>query len=365
MEIGIVGFEKSGKTTAFNALTGSSVSTSAFGGGKIEPNIAIVNLPDERLDKLNEMSKSKKLVYATVKYTDLPGTAKDSVANKQGLDPTHIQYLGQVDSLIAVIRAFEDDSGIETNIEGDIESMNIELLLSDLVRVETRLERLEKGVKKLSGVEKDKQQKELDLITKIKAWLDENKPIRDMELDEEEKKLIRGFQFLSEKPILYLLNISEDMLLEKRDLAGEIKNKLNINGKWEDVAQMSCEVEMEISQLEQGEREIFMKDYGITEPASKMIIRRTFDLLGYMTYLTTGEKETHAWTLKKGSKAPQAAGVIHSDFERGFIRAEIINWKDLLDLGGYPAAKKAGKLRLEGKEYVVQDGDTIIFLFNV
>lgn len=349
MEIGIIGFDKSGKTTVFNALTGASAKTAKFSESKLEPNVGVVNVPDERLYKLHKLFNPPKCVPAAVKYTDLPGTSKEDLKKREGLDVSQIQYVGTVEAILVVVRAFDDGTGIEVNPEGDIESINLELFLTDLIRVENRLPRIEKSIAKITGKERETLENEFAILTKIKAVLDENKPIRTLSFTEDEERIIKGFKFLTAKPILYILNIDENILLSGRDLASEVKQNLSITGEWEAVDQMCGEIEMEIAQLGEDEREVFMKDYGIQEPASKRIIHKTSELLGLISFFTLGEKETHSWTAKKGTPANKAAGIVHTDFERGFIRAEVINWKDLLDLGGLFCGEKIRKITPRGK----------------
>ncbi|MBN1515826.1 redox-regulated ATPase YchF [Candidatus Sumerlaeota bacterium] len=356
MDIGLIGLPQSGKTTVFQALTGQQPT----GSGHMEPNVAVVKVPDERIDRLAELFHSKKIVHATVRYVDLPGVSSELTQGK-GLPEEHLRHLGLVDALLAVLRGFES-GGIAPDISGELDSIHTELILSDLQKVENRLEKLEKSVKKVSGDERNKQQRELDAVQKIHAALNANQAIRELELDPEEKKAIRGFQFLSEKPILYLVNIGEDDQLEQRDCTGAI-------AAWSSrpraaAAQLCAQIEMEIASLEGEDRESFLSDYKIQQAAAETIIRQCYDLLGNITFLTAGDPETHAWTIPSGSKAPQAAGAIHTDFEKGFIRAEVSLYEDLIQLGSFAELKKQAKLRMEGKDYTVQDGDVMHFLFN-
>lgn len=365
MEIGIVGFNGSGKTTVFGALSGAVSASTQYSGGKIEPHVGVVHLKEEGVDALCEFFHSKKKVEAMVKYTDLPGASKESLKRREGLDSSQIQYIGSVDALIVVIRAFDQGDGLSGDPAADIESFNLELLLTDLLRVENRMPKIEKSVKKLSGKVREELEREYDVLTKVKSALDDNRSVRSITLSDNERRLLRSFSLLTEKPVLYVLNIGEDDLSSDRDLASEIKDQLGICGEGEDVAQMCAEIEMEIAQLGEEEQAAFMKDFGISEPASMRIVRRSFDVANLITFFTASEKEVRSWVIKAGTPAAKAAGTIHSDFERGFIRAEVVNWKTLLECGSYSEAKKQAHMKFEGKEYIVQQGDVIGFLFNV
>ncbi len=363
MKIGILGFEKSGKTTVFNALTGSHVPTMAYGGGKAKPHIAVVKVPDERVDRLAELIQPKKVVYATVEYVDLGGIERSGVEKGKGLGEAQLQALANTDALLSVIRAFQDKSSIPVDVTGDVEAINLELILSDLAKIENRIPKLEKLVHKVSGEEREHDKLELSVLEKIKEPLERGEPLRSLELSSGEKKAVRGFSFLTEKPTLFVINVGEEALAQGEDLLSAYT--LPEERKDMRFAAMCAEIEAEIAQLSPEEREAFLEDYGITQPSTERIVRLCYDLLGYISFFTTvGEKEVHSWTIKKGTTALKAAGAVHSDFEHGFIRAEVIRWDKLLEAGSFSKAKKMAILQLEGKEYEVKDGDVINFLFS-
>ncbi|MCX7624598.1 MAG: redox-regulated ATPase YchF [Candidatus Sumerlaeaceae bacterium] len=366
MELALIGLAKSGKTTVFNALTGGKAQTSAFAGGKLEPNIAVVKVPDPRVDKLAEIYQPKKVTHATVKYVDVAGMAREEDSPEKGVPEALLQYVSRADALIAVIRGFEDAIHGLPKISHDVETVHLELVFSDLAKVENRLNKLEKTLPKLSGREKEVQHFEFEVLRKIQPLLQENKPIRAAGLSHEEEKAIRGFQFLTAKPIMYLLNVGESELAR----GDELVRQLNVTGITDQprttTAWLAGELEMEIAQLEGEDRAAFLRDYKIERPAAERIIALSYELLGYISFLPVGPVEVRAWTTPAGTQAPQAAGTIHSDFERGFIRAEVVPYDELIRQGGsFANAKKHGLCRLEGKNYVVHDGDVINFLFSV
>ncbi len=348
MELGIVGLPSCGKTTIFNALTGSEAEVSAFSGGKKEPNIALVKVPDERLDVLSKMYEPKKTTHATIKYVDLGGgiKAKDE---KEGLEDI-LRLLRPCDALVHVVRCFEL-AGQAPNPQEDFDEFESELILADQLIVEKRVERLEKELKK----GKKGNPRELELLKRAYEILDEGRALRE---DDEIKNApeLRGYAFLSAKPCIVVLNLNEDDSYDafKLELPKGIP-QVPIKGS----------LEMELAQLNEEEAELFRKDMGIKEPATFVLIRESYKLLGLISFFTVGKDEVKAWTIKDGTVAQKAAGCIHSDIERGFIRAEVISYDDLVTVGSYQAAQKAGKVRLEGKDYVVKDGDIINFRFNV
>jgi GTP-binding protein YchF len=356
---------KSGKTTVFNALTGGKAQTSAFAGGKVEPNVAVVKVPDARVDKLAEIYQPKKTTYATVKYVDVAGLAREDDSPERGVPEALLQYVGRADALIAVIRGFEDPLHGAPKIAHEAETVHLELIFSDLAKVENRLQKLEKSLPKLSGREREIQQFEYEVLRKLHPLLQDNKPVRAAGLSLEEEKAIRGFQFLTAKPIMYLLNVDEKDLPKGDELVAQ----LNISGITDQpktaTAWLAGELEMEIAQLEGEDRAAFLRDYNIETPAAHRIIALSYKLLGYISFFTVGPDEVRAWTIPAGALAPQAAGTIHSDFERGFIRAEVVAYEELIRQGSFANAKKHGLCRLEGKSYEVQDGDVINFLFSV
>lgn len=365
MELALIGMQKSGKTTVFNALTGGNAQTSAFAGGKLEPNIAVVKVPDARVDRMSEIYQPKKTIHATVKYVDVAGMAKDDAQEHKGLPESILQYVAKTDALIAVVRGFDDAVHGAPNPSQDVDSIHLELIFSDLAKVENRIPKLKHSVQKVVGKEREAQTLELNTLLKIKDALEQSKAIRTMGLPPEEEKSIRGFQFLSAKPIMYLLNVDEGRISQGDALLDQMKVEGITDQPQTQLAWLAGEVEMEISRLEGEDREMFLKDYNITKPAADKIIALSYDLLGYISFLTVGPDEVRAWTILRGSTAPQAAGAIHSDFERGFIRAEVISYNDLLADGSFANAKKLGHVRLEGKAYIAQDGDIMNFLFSV
>jgi GTP-binding protein YchF len=366
MELVLIGLAKSGKTTVFNSLTGGTAETSAYSGGRLEPNIAMVKVPDLRIEKLSDIYQPKKTMHANVKYTDVAGIGgAEGGIEQKGVPEALLQYVGKADAMVAVIRGFEDPVHGVPKPASDAEAVHLELIFSDLAKVENRLPKLERNVMKMTGKDKDAAAQELQVLQRIKPALEENRPIRSLGLTAEEEKTIRGFQFLSEKPLMFLLNVGEAEMAR----ADEILKTMNVTGVTDQPKTMTNwlagEIEAEISRLTGEDREMFLKDYHIEQPAAQRIIALSYELLGYISFLTVGPDEVRAWTITRGSTAPQAAGAIHSDFERGFIRAEIIGYDELLAAGNFANAKKLGKVRLEGKSYVVQDGDVVNFLFSV
>lgn len=362
MEIGILGPRQSGKTTIFNALTGSNIPVSLFSSGRPEPHVAMVNVPDERVENLTKVFNPKKIVHAQVRFLDLPGIDKPDSNTKQGLPEEQIQILGTSDALVIVIRNFTDSSGISPTPEEDLELIQMELIFSDLAKVDRRIANLEKTLQKVHGPEHDILQLEYNTLLKIKPILEGGKFIIDLPLSPDEEKSIRGFQFLTLKPILFLLNCDENSKDETEKLITVLSPKL-ISQKAH-LYSILGKIEMEISSLDAESQIEFLKDFNISEPASKKIIKLCYDNLGMITFFTCGPTEVHAWTIHSGLPAPKAAGAIHSDFEHGFIRAEVIHWDKLVENSGYTEAKKHGLVRTEGKNYIVKDGDVLLILFN-
>lgn len=362
MEIGIIGFQKSGKTTVFNALTGQQAPVSAFSTGRVEPNLAVVAVPDGRLDQLSEMFKPRKTTPATVRYVDLAGIERKIGEPGQGLGDTQLHAIAQSDALMAVIRGFANAAGEAPDVAAEAEGIILEMILSDLAKVENRIERLEKARHKAAGDEAKNNAIELAALMRLKPLLEANRPVREEPLNEDEARLLRGFQFLTGKPLMLLVNAHEDALSAGGDPAEGIRA---LEGPGVSITWMCAATEMEIARLEADERDVFLAEYGIAEPAASRIIRLSYDLLGLMSFLTVGQDECRAWTVSKGVTAPEAAGAIHSDLQRGFIRAEVCRWDDLLKHGSTAELKKKGLLRLEGKNYIVQDGDVMNVLFSV
>ncbi len=365
VDIGIVGLSKSGKTTIFNGLTKGKAATGTY-SAKAQANIGMASVPDERIQKLAEIFHPKKSVYAEVKYIDIGASVKEMAMDK-GIGGQLLNQLSTVDVLVNVVRAFKDDSlpHPEGSIDParDIEAMNMELAFSDLAILEKRLERMEGSLKAAKAAERLVYQKEQETLLKIKASLEKDLPIREMALTADEIKSISNYQFLTAKPILNLVNLGEEQLSQAKALEEEY-NKKYATAKCRVIA--SCgKLEMELSQMGDEAMEEFRKELGMQESGLDRTIKVSYELLDLISFLTAGEDECRAWPIKKGIEAVKAAGKIHTDIERGFIRAEVVHYTDLLKCGGLVEAKRQGLLRLEGKTYIVQDGDVVNYLFNV
>lgn len=361
MEIGIIGLPQGGKTTLFNALTGLGVDL-GYAGGRKSANRGVAQVPDERLERLSALFNPKSTVHATVNYVDLGGLSGEG-RKSSGFPAEVLQALKPCEALLLVLRDFEDPAlphpdGPPDPLR-DLRTAQDEFILSDLAICEGRIERLEKQMMKM----KDKEQAfELETLKHCHAALEEERPLRTLELDEARRRVLRSYAFLSLKPLLVVLNAQDDHAADNtrlEALAGEA------GGGGQRFLQVSARIEMELAQMEPEEAAEFLAEYGITEPALNRVLRESFALLELETFFTVGEDECRAWTLHKGSSAPVAAGVIHSDIQKGFIRAEVVPSADLLRLGSFPACKEKGALRLEGREYVVQEGDVVHFRFNV
>ena len=363
----IIGLPASGKSTVFNALSRSTAETGSFGGDD-EPNLATVKVPDERLDRLTEMFKPQRKVPADVQYLDVRGI--DKGISEQGMSGQLLGHLSQGDALVLVVRAFEDEAipHPEGSVDParDIETMNLELAFSDLAVVDKRLQRVIQQLPKMKGAEREAYEREQALMERLKATLEAETPLREIvdELEEDDRKTLRGFGLLTIKPMLILVNLGESQLGDIGDkLIAELRARFATPGVAVDG--LAGKIEMEIGQLEPDDAAIFLDDLGIEESSRDRIIRVSFDLLGLMPFLTAGPDECRAWTIRKGTTAVDAAGVIHSDIQRGFIRAEVVSYQDLIDAGSMAESKKRGTFRREGKTYIVDDGDVINFLFNV
>ena len=361
MKIAIVGLPNCGKTTVFNALTGQTVETAAFSSGKLEPNIAAVKVPDPRLQALAQIYKPRKVTVAEVQYVDVGGF-KGGDAREKELSPELLSFIGTADALLHVVRAFEHKDVPHplgsVDPQRDLAQLELELIFSDLLVIERRLDRLQKEIKKFSGQERESRTVECDLLSRLKSNLEEEKPLRLMELTPQEEKLLRGFTFLSMKPCLVVVNLGEDQISQPGPLEELSSTKRR-------VASLSAKIEAEMAQLDEEDAKEFMESLGIHEPARDRVIALSYALLGLISFLTVGEDEVRAWTIREGTVAVEAGGVIHSDIQRGFIRAEVVPFEDLVKAGNMAAAKKQGRVRLEGKEYVLHDGDVSHFLFNV
>ncbi len=359
---GIVGLPNVGKSTIFNALAKARAAASNYPFCTIDPNVGVVPVPDPRLDTLTEMYHPKKTTPTTVEFYDIAGLVKGA-SQGEGLGNQFLSHIKEVEAILHVVRCFEDPDIIHVsgNVDPlrDVEVIDTELCLKDL---ETMSNRYEKNQKLAGSGDKEAREK-MPIYDKIKKTLEDGVPIRRLDLNEEEKKQVRDLAFLTLKPVLYCANVAESELPEGNIWAKKVQEYAR-NEKAESVI-ISGKVESELIDLSEAEQKEFLKELGLNEPGFHALIRAGYKLLELITYFTAGEKEVRAWTVRRGTKAPQAAGVIHSDFERGFIRAEVMNCEDLIRLGSAAAVKEKGLLRIEGKEYVVTDGDVMLFRFNV
>lgn len=361
---GIVGLPNVGKSTLFNAITKQKILAANYPFATIDPNVGVVVVPDRRLDFLNNLYSPKSLVPTTIEYTDIAGLVKGA-STGEGLGNKFLSHIREVDAIVEVVRCFENNDII--HVEGtvdpirDIEIIDVELMLADLEVINNRLNRIGKK----AAMSKDKETKiEVDLLNKIKDNLEKNIPLRRVEFTKDELLMIKAFSLLTLKPIIYMANISEDDLIAGTN---EYVEKVKEYAKKEDseVITVSAKIESELCELDENERDEFLKDLGIEEAGLNKLINATYNLLGLATYFTAGTDECRAWTFKKGMKAPECAGIIHTDFQKGFIRAEVISFEDLEKYGTELKVKENGKLRIEGKEYIMQDGDICHFRFNV
>ena len=365
MKLGIVGLPNVGKSTLFNSLTKAGAESANYPFCTIDPNVGVVTVPDERLNLLGDFYKSKKVTPAVIEFVDIAGLVKGA-SKGEGLGNQFLANIREVDAIVHVVRCFEDSNvvHVDGNIDPlrDIETINLELVFSDLEILERRISK----VTKTARMDKEAA-KELTFLEKVKAHLEDGQLAITLETEnEDEDAWLATYNLLTAKPVIYAANVAED------DIADDGANNAHVQAVREYAAKQNSEVfvicaqiEEEISELDEDERKMFLEDLGLTESGLEKLVRASYHLLGLMSFLTAGEDETRAWTIKIGTKAPQAAGKIHTDFERGFIKAEVVNYQDLLDCGSYAGAREKGLVRMEGKEYVVQDGDVILFRFNV
>ncbi len=365
MKLGIVGLPNVGKSTLFNSLTKAGAESANYPFCTIDPNVGVVAVPDERLKLLGDLYHSKKVTPAVIEFVDIAGLVKGA-SKGEGLGNQFLSNIREVDAIVHVVRCFEDSNVVHVdgsvNPLRDIETINLELIFSDLEILERRIAKVAKGARM------DKEQaKELAMLERVKERLEDGKLAIDFETeDEDEEEYFKNLNLLTAKPVIYAANVGEeDLANDGADNAGVQAVREYAKETGSEVFAICAQIEEEISELDDEERQMFLDDLGLKESGLEKLIRASYHLLGLMSFLTSGEDETRAWTIKQGTKAPQAAGKIHTDFERGFIKAEVVNYKDLLENGSLAAAREKGLVRMEGKEYVVQDGDVILFRFNV
>lgn len=365
MKLGIVGLPNVGKSTLFNSLTKAGAESANYPFCTIDPNIGIVTVPDERLRKLGDLYHSKKVTPAVIEFVDIAGLVKGA-SKGEGLGNQFLSNIREVDAIVHVVRCFEDTNVV--HVDGsvdplrDIETINLELIFSDIEILERRIAKTGRGARNDKALAK-----EAALLERIKEHLEEGKLAKIFEAeDEEETVLLASYNLLTSKPVIYAANVAEDDLADDgaaNSFVAKVREYAEAEGC--EVFVICAQIEQEIAELDEDEKAMFLEDLGLKESGLEKMIKASYRLLGLISYLTSGEDETRAWTIKLGTKAPQAAGKIHTDFERGFIRAEVVNYQDLLDCGSIAAAKEKGLVGLEGKEYIIKDGDVILFRFNV
>ena len=361
MKLGVVGLPNVGKSTLFNAITKAGAQAANYPFCTIEPNVGVVAVPDERLTKLGELFNSKKITPTTLEFVDIAGLVKGA-SKGEGLGNKFLSHIRECDAIVHTVRCFDDEN--ITHVDGsvdplrDIETINYELIFSDMEMIERRLQKARIGLKA-----DRKYQEEIDFLEKLTAFLESGKPARNYPATEDEKEILKTMFLLTSKPVIHAANVSEDEVATENDYVKKVKEFAKSEGS--EVIVLSAKLEEDMADMSDEDKAVFFEELGIEKSGLDKLVTACYKLLNLISYLTAGEKETRAWTIVKGTKAPQAAGKIHSDFERGFIRAEVVDYQTLLDCKGYVGAKEKGKIRSEGKDYVMQDNDVVTFRFNV